>query len=109
VDEAVCVERVRTDFDGVEIELDADLTAEIAEHLVRLRNTLLAISKEFGKVNLNNRDLYNSPYYYLHNNDIVYVEPGKGKAAQSDKIYQILPIILSALSFLTIIVTYTRK
>ncbi|MGZ3766946.1 MAG: polysaccharide biosynthesis/export family protein [Mucilaginibacter sp.] len=78
------------------------------------RNNIMIIrdvdgKKEFGKVNLNSRDLYNSPYYYLHNNDIVYVEPGKGKAAQSDKIYQILPIILSALSFLTIIVTYTRK
>ena len=65
--------------------------------------------KEFGKVNLNSREVYNSPYYYLHNNDVVYVEPGKGKAAQSDRIYQILPIILSALSFITIIVTYTHR
>jgi len=65
--------------------------------------------KEFGRVNLNSREVYNSPYYYLHPNDVVYVEPGKGRIAQTDKTYQILPIILSALSFITIIVTYTRK
>lgn len=64
--------------------------------------------KEFGRINLNNRDVYNSPYYYLHNNDVIYVEPGKGKAAQSDRVYQILPVILSALSLITIIITYSH-
>ena len=65
--------------------------------------------KEFGKVNLNSRDLFSSPYYYLHANDIVYVEPSKGRIAQTDKVYQILPIVLSALSFIAIILTYSKK
>ncbi|MBL4675769.1 MAG: polysaccharide biosynthesis/export family protein [Mucilaginibacter sp.] len=65
--------------------------------------------KEFGRVNLTTRDVYSSPYYYLHSNDVVYVEPGKGKVAQSDKTYQILPVILSALSFLSIIFVYSRR
>ena len=64
--------------------------------------------KEFGRINLNSRDIYTSPFYYLHNNDVIYVEPGKGKSAQSDRIYQILPVLLSALSFITIIVTYSH-
>ncbi|HEY4324208.1 MAG TPA: polysaccharide biosynthesis/export family protein [Mucilaginibacter sp.] len=64
--------------------------------------------KEFGRVDLTTRDVYNSPYYYLHSNDIVYVEPGKGRIAQTDKTYQILPIILSALSFIAIIFTYSH-
>jgi polysaccharide export outer membrane protein len=64
--------------------------------------------KEFGRINLNNREVYASEYYYLHNNDIVYVEPGKGRSAQSDRIYQILPVILSALSLLSIIVVYSH-
>ncbi len=64
--------------------------------------------KEFGRINLNSREIYTSPYYYLHNNDIIYVEPGKGKTAQTDKIYQILPVILSALSLFTIIVSYSH-
>jgi len=65
--------------------------------------------KEFGRVNLNTRDVYSSPYYYLHANDVVYVEPSKGRIAQTDKTYQILPIILSALSFISIILVYSKK
>lgn len=65
--------------------------------------------KEFGRVNLNTREVYSSPYYYLHSNDIVYVEPTKGRIAQTDKAYQLLPIILSALSFLSIIFVYSRR
>lgn len=65
--------------------------------------------KEFGRVNLTTREIYSSPYYYLHSNDVIYVEPGKGKVAQSDKTYQILPVLLSALSFLSIIFVYSRR
>jgi polysaccharide export outer membrane protein len=79
-----------------------------------VRNDVLVIRDEngkkvFGHVNLNSREVYNSPYYYLHANDIVYVEPGKGKIAQSDRTYQILPIILSALSFISIILVYSKR
>ncbi len=63
----------------------------------------------FGSVNLNSRDIFHSPYYYLHSNDIVYVEPGKGKIAESDKIYQLLPTVLSALSLISIIFIYSKK
>jgi polysaccharide export outer membrane protein len=65
--------------------------------------------KEFGRVNLNTREVFSSPFYYLHSNDIVYVEPSKGRTAQTDKTYQILPILLSALSFLSIIFVYSRR
>jgi polysaccharide export outer membrane protein len=65
--------------------------------------------KEFGKVNLNSRDLFSSPYYYLHANDVVYVEPSKGRTAQTDKIYQLLPVMLSALSLISIILIYSKR
>jgi len=65
--------------------------------------------KEFGRINLNTREAFSSQYYYLHSNDIVYVEPSKGRTAQTDKTYQILPIVLSALSFLSIIFVYSRR
>lgn len=65
--------------------------------------------KVFGRVDLTTRNLYNSPYYYLHANDIVYVEPGKGRIAQTDKIYQLLPVVLSALSLISVIFIYSRK
>jgi len=64
--------------------------------------------KEFGRVDLTSRDVFTSPYYYLHANDVIYVEPGKGRIAQTDKTDQILPIILSALSFIVIIFSYSH-
>jgi polysaccharide export outer membrane protein len=78
------------------------------------RNNVMIIrdnngKKEFGHVDLTSREVYSSPYYYLHANDVVYVEPGKGRIAESDKTYQILPIILSALSLISIIVLYSKK
>ena len=30
-----------------------------------------------AKVNLNSKQVFTSPYYYLRNNDIVYIEPNK--------------------------------
>lgn len=37
--------------------------------------------KEFARLNLNSSALFSSPYYYLKQNDVLYVEPNKGKAA----------------------------
>lgn len=74
------------------------------------RENVLIIREENGKrifarVDLTRRDLFSSPYYYLHPNDVVYVEPGKARAATADRTTQLLPIVLSALSFLAIIVS----
>ena len=77
------------------------------------RDNVLVIRDVNGKrnlwVNLNTRDVYNSPYYYLHSNDVIYVEPNGGRIAQTDRIYTVLPIILSALSLISIIVLYSKK
>lgn len=40
--------------------------------------------KEIIEMNLNNSDILNSPYYYLQQNDVVYVTPNKSKARNSD-------------------------
>ena len=39
--------------------------------------------KEYHQVNLNDANIVSSPYYYLQQNDIVYVEPNKSKARSS--------------------------
>ncbi|WP_240163741.1 polysaccharide biosynthesis/export family protein [Spirosoma taeanense] len=72
------------------------------------RDNVLLIREENGKrtfarIDLTRRDLFNSPYYYLHPNDVLYVEPGRARAATADRTNQLLPIVLSGLSFLAII------
>ena len=37
--------------------------------------------KQFIRLNLNSAALFNSPFFYLRQNDVIYVEPNKGKAA----------------------------
>ncbi|MCR5192538.1 MAG: polysaccharide biosynthesis/export family protein [Bacteroidales bacterium] len=41
--------------------------------------------KEIGELNLTSKEMFDSPYYYLHNNDIVYVEPNKYLKRSSDR------------------------
>lgn len=40
--------------------------------------------KEIVELNLNDASILNSPYYYLQQNDVVYVTPNKSKAKNSD-------------------------
>lgn len=57
-------------------------------------------NRQFVKLDLTSKDFFESEYYYLHSNDIVYVEPGKGKFASADAWYKILPIVFSGLTAL---------
>ncbi len=51
------------------------------------------------RLNLNDADLINSPYFYLQQNDVIYVTPNKAKASSSD-IGQATTLTFSALSIL---------
>ncbi len=69
------------------------------------RINVLVIREEGGqrslvKLDLTSKEFFESDYYYLHSNDILYVEPGKGKFATADAWYKILPIIFSGLTAL---------
>lgn len=55
------------------------------------------------RINLNNKALLNSPYFYLQQNDIVYVEPDKVKALQASARNANLPIYLSIISLAAIL------
>lgn len=55
-------------------------------------------SKTFKRLNLNSTEIFNSPYFHLRSNDIVYVEPNHAKVAGASRLTQLLPIILSALT-----------
>lgn len=73
------------------------------------RDNIMVIREEAGaktikRLNLNSTELFNSPYYYLRSDDIVYVEPNKARVANSGRASQLLPIILSGLSVTVIII-----
>ena len=49
---------------------------------------------EFARLNLNSDDVFKSPYFYLQQNDVVYIEPNKVKSVAS----QNFSLYLSSLS-----------
>lgn len=56
---------------------------------------------EFERLNLNSSDIFKSPYFYLQQNDVVYVEPSNVKTTASQNI----PLYLSTLSTISAITT----
>jgi polysaccharide biosynthesis/export protein len=77
------------------------------------RSNVLVMREENGErkfelLNLNSNEVFNSPYFYLKPNDIVYVKPSKARLANtnytSSTIRQWLPILFSALSLGTLVI-----
>lgn len=79
------------------------------------RDNVSLIREENGmkiihKLDLTNNQIFESPYYYLQSNDIIYVQPNKGKIAGASELKQWIPVILSAISLAVVtIVTVTRN
>ncbi|PWG78729.1 polysaccharide biosynthesis/export family protein [Pararcticibacter amylolyticus] len=62
--------------------------------------------KEFVRFNLNSSDVFKSPYFYLKQNDVIYVEPGKGKVAANNAARtQTLALLGSIISVLIVALT----
>ena len=62
-------------------------------------------NKTFTKIDMTQRDFFRSPHYYLHSNDVIYVEPSKGRLASIDRIYVVGPLIVGTLTSLAIFFT----
>jgi polysaccharide export outer membrane protein len=74
------------------------------------RENVLIIREENGtrtmaRVNLNDKSVLNSPYFYLKQNDMVYVEPVKEKAIQASNSTRVIPIIVGITSIIAIVVS----
>ncbi|GAA4914762.1 polysaccharide biosynthesis/export family protein [Mucilaginibacter defluvii] len=79
-------------------------------NITGIRNNVLLIREIDGKrqyynLDLTSADLFKSPYYYLKNNDVLYVQPDKTKSNSGDRNYRNASLILSAASVITIILT----
>lgn len=77
------------------------------------RNAIMIIREKEGvktieKVDITKRDFINSPYYYLSQNDVVYVEPNKTKVNAS-VIGPNITVGISALSLIITIIALTIR
>lgn len=69
----------------------------------------VAGKREFGYLNLHQRDLFASPYFYLSQNDIVYVEPMKAKVGvTSDESSKFLQFVFPIVTVASILITLFR-
>lgn len=73
------------------------------------RNNVMVIREEGGqrivkRINLNSKELFTSPYYYLKSNDIVYVEPNKARVASASTSRVWLPTVMSAMALAATII-----
>ncbi len=79
------------------------------ENILVIRQT--ETHKEFARLNLNSSDIFTSPYYYLKQNDVIYIEPNKSKIvatdAQNTRLITIAASITSAL--LVVIITAVQR
>lgn len=67
--------------------------------------------KMTARFNLNDANIFNSPYYFLQQNDIIYVEPLKIKARSADISSWTFwtPITSMALSLSTMVISLSKK
>ena len=82
----------------------------------RRDNVLLTREKdgklEIARLNLRDADLYTSPYYYLQQNDVIYVSPNKVRAVSSTNAslwFSMVSTVASAATVIVTIVSVTRK
>lgn len=86
------------------IAICGDLTDNaIRDKLVVIRSD--GGNRQMGEINLTTKELLDSPYYYLHNNDIVYVEPTERRKRISDRDPDIPKYISIAVSVASLIRT----
>lgn len=67
-------------------------------------------TRTIGTLDLTSKDVFSSPYYYLHQNDMVYVEPNKRRKRDSTRepmVFSILSTTLSAASLMVTLYYYT--
>jgi len=74
------------------------------------RDNVLVIREQNGqrvmkRLNLNNQDVMNSPFFFLKQNDIVYVEPDKSKASEYSANTRVMPLVIASISAVAVLIT----
>lgn len=93
-----------TIFEALSMAGDLNITA--------LRNNVTVIREEngtriIGAINLASKDVFDSPYYYLRQNDVVYVEPNARQKKSADRDTYALSVTSMVLSSATTLLSLT--
>lgn len=93
-------------LDALSLAGDANTTA--------IRSDVMLIREEDGvkryvSLDLSDSKLLSSPYYYLKNNDVIYVKPGRNKVFAQSRGVILLPTIIAALSLITTLIIISRN
>ena len=59
--------------------------------------------REIVRLDLTSRQILNSPYYFIRNDDVLYVEARPGKITSTNRFLQVYPIFLGTISTLALI------
>ena len=87
-----------------------DLTITAKRNILLVRE--VDGERKFINIDMTSSNLFSSPYYYLKNNDIIYVDAGNAKFAAVSPFTRTLPIVLSFFSLAVGIVgliVYTKR
>ena len=79
-------------------------------NITAMRKRIFLIREENGNrkyipIDLTSKRLFQSPYYYLRNNDEIYVQPDRTKYATVDRGYRTATLVLSGLSIIAIVLS----
>ncbi|MCQ2300168.1 MAG: polysaccharide biosynthesis/export family protein [Bacteroidales bacterium] len=91
-----------TIFEALSIVGDLQITG--------LRNNVTVVREENGKrvvgeIDLTSKEVFGSPYYYLHQNDVIYVEPNARKKKQATRDMTWMSYLSSAVSVVSLAFT----
>ena len=65
--------------------------------------------RKIGRINLLSKDIFNSPYFYLRTNDVVYVEPVNARFISRTGIPQYFTVVAIGVSILITIINLAKK
>lgn len=79
-------------------------------NITAIRTNVLLVREQNGKrqyipIDLTSKAVFNSPYFYLKNNDVIYVQADKTKFATVDRGYRTASLVISSLSVLAIVLS----
>ncbi len=76
------------------------------DNVMLIRN--IGDEKRYYRINLNNSKALSQDLFFLQNNDVLYIEPSRGRTASDDNLYRLLPLVISGLTFVIVLISLTQ-